>query len=152
MINGIYGLTLGEIIKWFAGVIVFMSAFVEITPIKINPISKMLGFVGNKLFAGVTNKIDAIDKKVDILESKMVELQNAQEESKAITSRVRILKFGEDLRHGSNKTDEDFKQVFTDIDFYEDYCKMHPDFENNMTVIVKNVIISKYEEYLSRNL
>lgn len=42
-------LTLGQIVGSIAGVIAALSIFIEITPVKINPISALLRLVGKQI-------------------------------------------------------------------------------------------------------
>ena len=133
-------LTLGQIVGGIAGGIAVLSIFIEITPVKINPISALLRWVGKQI-----NK-ELIDK-VNTLETKVVAL----EKSDVINCRVRILTFADEIRRGVRHSKETFDQVLSDIDTYERYCAEHPDFMNNKTVAAKAKILDVYSECMDNN-
>lgn len=133
-------LTLGQIIGGIAGIVAVLSIFIEITPVKINPISSLLRWVGKQI-----NK-DLMDK-VSTLETKVVAL----EKSDVIDCRVRILTFADEIRRGVRHSKETFDQVLSDIDTYERYCTSHPDFMNNKTVAAKAKILDVYDKCMGNN-
>ena len=51
-------LTLGQIIGRIAGVIAVLSIFIEITPVKINPISALLRWVGKQINKELIDKVN----------------------------------------------------------------------------------------------
>jgi hypothetical protein len=69
----------------------------------------------------------------------------------AITRRVRIVRFGDEISHGMEHTEESFKQVLGDIDEYERYCMSHPLFKNNQTVTTTQLIKESYKNRLTKN-
>lgn len=136
----IMNLTLGQICGGIAGIIIVLSVFVEITPVKINPVSKFLAWLGKKTNQELFDKFDSFEKKVDRLE-----------EQAAINCRVRILQFGDELRRNVKHSQESFNQVLSDIDAYERYCAEHHEFANNKTVRAKERILSVYDACLEQN-
>ena len=133
-------LTLGQIIGGIAGIVAVLSIFIEITPVKISPISSLLRWVGKQI-----NK-DLMDK-VSTLETKVVALEKCD----VIDCRVRILTFADEIRRGVRHSKETFDQVLSDIDTYERYCADHPDFMNNKTVAAKAKILDVYDKCLGNN-
>lgn len=133
-------LTLSQIIGRIAGVLAVLSIFVEITPIKINPISHILRWIGQRINKGLIDKVDALDAKVCALERADV-----------VSYRVRILRFADEIRRGMQHSKESFDQVLMDIDAYEQYCTAHPDFRNNKTVAAKAKILEIYSECIDEN-
>lgn len=57
------------------------------------------------------------------------------EMERAITARRCILNFNGELLEGRRHTKESFDQILSDIDSYERYCRNHPEFQNNKTVL-----------------
>lgn len=57
------------------------------------------------------------------------------EMERAITARRCILNFNGELLEGRKHTKESFDQILSDIDSYERYCRNHPEFQNNKTVL-----------------
>lgn len=78
-------------------------------------------------------------------------MKSDAEENNAITRRVRIIRFGDEISHGMKHTEESFKQVLSDIDEYERYCVSHPLFKNNQTVATTQLIKESYKERLAKN-
>lgn len=133
-------LTLGQIVGRIAGVIAALSIFIEITPVKISPISAMLRWVGKQINKELMDKVNTLETKVGALEK-----------SDVIDCRVRILTFADEIRRGMRHSKETFDQVLSDIDTYERYCTEHPDFMNNKTVAAKAKIIDVYSECMDNN-
>lgn len=133
-------LTLGQIVGGIAGVIAALSIFIEITPVKINPISALLRWVGKQINKELMDKVNTLETKVGALEK-----------SDVIDCRVRILTFADEIRRGVRHSKETFDQVLSDIDTYERYCTDHPDFMNNKTVAAKAKILDVYSECMDNN-
>lgn len=133
-------LTLGQIVGSIAGVIAVLSIFIEITPVKINPISALLRWVGKQINKELMDKVNTLETKVGVLEK-----------SDVINCRVRILTFADEIRRGMRHSKETFDQVLSDIDTYERYCTEHPDFMNNKTVAAKAKILDVYSECIDNN-
>lgn len=134
------GLTIGQIIGRIAGALAALSVFVEITPVKINPISSVLRWIGKQMTKELIDKMDTLDKKV-----------NALEKADAVDCRVRILTFADEIRRGVRHSKETFDQSLSDIDVYERYCAEHPDFLNNRTVAAKAKILEAYSKCMDDN-
>ena len=88
-------------------------------------------------FNELNKKIDKVDKKGD--------------ERAAVASRVRILRFRDEMLEGKSHTHDSFQQVLTDIDDYELYCGNHPTFRNNQTLSTVEHIKHNYNERLEKN-
>ena len=162
-------MSIGEILKWIAGVAAMLSIFIQITPIKWNPLSSLLKWIGSKLNEGTMKEVSAIRKeitginsKVDNLEQKVNEVKEdmtsrldeaeaRREEDKACVARARVLRFGGEAIRGMSHTKEEFDNVLVDIDSYENYCKEHPKFENNKTVAITKRIKDIYNDCLIKN-
>ena len=99
--------------------LIIALTLIQITPIKINPWSAIARHLGNALNVDVMDKID---------------------ESNAMQSRYRIIRFDDEIRHDAKHTEEHFDQILDDIDIYERYCNEHPKFSNNKAVhAIKNI-------------
>lgn len=142
--KALMNLTFTEIIGGITGIVIVLSVFIEIAPIKINPLSHFLKWLGKKLNGEVINRFDALEKKVNNIES-------VNDERNAISCRVRILRFGDEVRRGIRHSQENFDQILSDIDDYERYCGDHPDFKNNKTVATKERILKVYSEQMDEN-
>ena len=147
----IMNLTVGQIAGRIAGILAVLSVFVEITPIQINPVSFILEWIGRKTSKDVLDKVDELGGEVKELTTKVNKIEASEDEREAITRRVRILRFGDELRMNQHHSQEGFDQVMDDIDFYESYCAAHPDFKNNKTKITTQIIKDAYQKCIDDN-
>ena len=103
----------------------------------------------------VIDAIKELDEKVDerfnTLDKKIDEVDKKGDERAAVSSRVRILRFRDEMLEGKSHTHDSFQQVLTDIDDYEKYCEIHPDFKNNQTLRTIEHIKANYDERLDKN-
>lgn len=103
----------------------------------------------------VNQKLDSLEQNVDlklrILEQKVDEVDEKGDNRNAITSRVRILRFMDELLEGHRFSKDRFDQVMTDIDEYERYCHDHPRFKNNQTASTIQTINMAYKERLAKH-
>ena len=93
--------------------------------------------------AGIKDAIQKLSDKVDALGAK-------GDERFAISSRVRILRFEDELQEGRKHSKDSWDQVMSDIDYYEDYCEQNPDFRNHQTVATVDHIQHGYRERLEK--
>ena len=131
---------INEIIGKILGCIAALSVVVEFVPVKINPITAVLKWIGKRTNQELEQKVDLLSKRVDELEV-----------SDVVDCRVRILGFADEIRRGILHSKETFDQVMSDIDTYERYCDEHPMFKNNRTIAAKDLIIEKYHSCLDKN-
>lgn len=94
--------------------------------------------------SGVLSAISALAEQVKRIDGKL-------ESQAAVTARVRILRFADEMREGRRHSKDAWDQVLTDIDGYEAYCEAHPEFRNNMTLATVRFIKETYAERLERN-
>ena len=92
---------------------------------------------------GIMDAIKALSAKVDTLEAK-------GDERFAISSRVRILRFEDELQEGRKHSKDSWDQVMSDIDYYEEYCDQNPTFRNNQTIATVEHIQHGYRERLEK--
>ena len=123
----------------------------KISKIEINP----LKWLGKNISAAVTREIsgkfETLDNKFAALQADVTDIRNQQEEHSAKESRMRILRFGDELLHGDNHSKDHFDQILDDVNRYELYCDTHPLFINNMTKATIKKIKSEYDEKLENN-
>ena len=105
-------------------IVILVMSLLEVSKIKINPWSMM----GNVLNKGILTKMEKLEKDV-------ADVKREISESSAVTSRYRILRFDDEILHGTMHTKEHFDQILLDIDVYEKFCEEHPDFKNNLAVM-----------------
>lgn len=106
-------MSLNEIITRGGGVLLILMTIIQLTPIKINPWSKIAKIIGKALNTEVMDKLN---------------------ESEATNCRYRILRFDDEILHKVKHTEEHFNQIMEDIDNYERYCSSHPNYKNSKAV------------------
>ena len=139
LIETLSTVSVGQVLAGGAGVIALVSVFIEITPVKINPVSKFLAWLGRKINGEVISKVDK-------LEDQITTMQKVNDEQEAINCRYRILRFGDEVKHGTRHSQEHFEQILADIDAYEIFCRDHKDFKNNKTRVTTERILDIYRE------
>ena len=143
--------TVGQLVGGGLGIIAMLSLFIEFAPIKVNPISSLLNWIGKRTNKELFSEMEQLKSKIDDIDDKQGKLEDNFEEQKAINCRVRILTFSDEMRRHIKHSQESFDQVFDDIDFYEKYCASHPDFKNNKTITAKERIKAAYDGCMEQN-
>lgn len=92
----------------------------------------------------ILQRLDRIDKKIESLEAK-------GDERAAVSARVRILKFNDELQEGRRHSKDSYDQCMSDITMYEQYCGGHPDFKNGQTIATVSYIKQNYAERLEKH-
>ena len=83
---------------------VVLSIFVEITPIKINPVSTLLKFIGSNINADLKAEISAVKDTVQKVDNKV-------DDNEIDRIRWEILEFSNSCRNGKRHTKEEFDHV-----------------------------------------
>lgn len=146
-----------DITKTFV-VFILSSGLIQISPIKINPYSKLVKWVGDVACSSTHEDINKLFEKLDTLEQKQTETENKLNTSIAILQqsltqldkdssrremeqiRRHILSFYEGMKQNNNISMESYKSILADIDDYNDYCKRHEDFRNGYTTNAVDII------------
>ena len=72
-------------------------------------------------------------------------------EAKTDEARLRVLRFGDEVRRGVLHTEEHWADILRDIDRYEDYCDKHPDYENNRATRTIKFLKDTFDARLKKN-
>lgn len=144
-------MSIQEIIGSGAGILVILLTLIQITPIKVNPWSWIAKNVGRAMNKEITEKVEKLEKKIGDLEDKIDAEHESLEDYKARQSRIRILRFGDELRNQQKHTKEHFDDIMQDIDLYEEYCNSHPKFKNGISVQTIAFIKEVYKKRLEKN-
>lgn len=118
-------MSIKEIIINGGGVLFVVLSLIQISPIKINPWSKLARLIGRALTGDVMDKLD---------------------KSEADSRRYRILRFDDEIRHKQKHTKEHFDQILDDITEYENYCSSHPNYKNNRAILAIENIKETYKK------
>ncbi len=127
-----------EYIKWGLWILFGSGVLFEIAPIKISPISTILGWIGNKLNRDVKKDITELQKNIGCLKSDL-------QEHKVESQRRDILDFADELIQGQKKTKENFNNIISLHDKYEKYINENG-IENGQVDLAFLFISEKYKE------
>ena len=131
-------MTAGELAGNATLLLVVLSAFVEITPIKINPITDFLRWLGNKFNGPVLEKLNAQDEA-------MVEIRDVVDDNEIDRIRWEILDFSNSCRQGKKHTLDEFVHI---IELNEKYHKIldRRELTNGRIDLEYSFIVKIYEE------
>ena len=133
------------------------------------PWSILLSFIGREINAEIiqsqkemSDRINTLDKKlesiqqdmsdrIDALDEKIVNTDKKLDKNVAISARVRILRFGDELQEEKKPSKGRFDQALADINEYEEYCVKHLDFKNGITEPTSGFIKEQYQERLRKH-
>jgi len=93
------------------------------------------------------------DTKAQIVEVKksIKSLDDRMAQNQAILARTHILRFDDELLNDIKHSKEYFSQQLQDIDTYEAYCQIHPNFKNSYATAAINHIRKTYDELLEKH-
>lgn len=121
----------------------------------------LVALIGGGIVGFIQFLIQRYDKRHDMLNLILEKIEKLERDNKAqdaknderhaVSMRVRILRFRDEMLAGQNHTHDSFRQVLTDIDEYEKYCEKHPDFKNNQTLATIEHIKENYHQRLDRH-
>lgn len=123
--------------------IIASSIVIEITPIKINPISWVLSWVGDRINDKLNKKIDAIDKKLD----NHIQIYTGRWVQEL---RGEILIFANECTRGINHSREQFEFVLKECDLYEEHITSTHQ-SNGVMVEAMSLIRRQYANKLATN-
>ena len=92
----------------------------------------------------IIEMIEKLNGKIDKLDDKLGERS-------AISCRVRIIKFMDEILEGWSHSHDSYVQVMQDITNYLRYCAEHPEFKNHQTEATIAHIQADYQERLEKN-
>lgn len=144
-------MNLGEIAGWSGGGLLLLLTFIQIAPIKVNPWSAIVRGIGKALNGDVLKKLDVLEEGQLETRKRLDKHIRIDDDRNADTHRSRILHFNTELLRGNKHTREDFIEVLAEIDFYEHYCREHPDYENNRAVLAIENIERVYKDLMEND-
>lgn len=133
-----------EILMYGGGLTLIAMTLIQITPIKLNPWSWLGRIIGRAINGEVLEKVNTLSNEVRALKEE-------DSEQWASLSRSHILRFGDELLHGTPHSKEHFDQILLDITKYEDYCEEHPNYKNNIANATIKQIKNTYQKCLEEN-
>ena len=149
-------MTKEEIIAWC--VALGVPTLIQLSPLKINPWDTLCKFL-KFLWRGFCRSLNA-----EVLD-KLAEVESAQKETKAKLEahirlddereadkvRTSILHFNNELLRDIPHTKEEFVEILSKIDWYNDYCKTHEEYRNCRAVHAISNIERVYDDRMKKH-
>lgn len=132
-----------ELLIGGGGSLLALMTLVQLAPVKINPWSWLARAIGRAINAEVAKELSEIKSKIENHVS-------VDDRRTADGHRARILHFNNELLRDIGHTQEEFFEVLTEIDAYEEYCREHPEYPNNRAVLAIENIREVYKERLKK--
>ena len=144
-------MTIYEFLAGSGGVLFIIATIVEIAPVKINPWSKLAKMFGNAINGDVIKQLGEVKDDLKVLKERDAKQDAEREMDKALDARRRIIQFADEIRRNIRHSEEHFNGVFDDIKFYKNYCREHPEFENDKAVSSISIIEDVYHKCIIEN-
>lgn len=130
-------LTLGELAGWILGATAIVCTVLERMPQAISPWTKLFKFIGRAMNGEVLQRLEAIEKQVKQIDEQSKATEAKREEDRVIEARIRIIRLSDELVHEPEHlhSKDYFDQILSDITLYENYCRDHKDFKNDITTM-----------------
>lgn len=137
-------MTMKEILYGGGGGLVVLLTLIQIAPVKLNPWSAVLGWLGKQINKDLLARMETMKSEIETIRDENREIH-------AKDCRVRILRFSDEIYLGQSHSQEHFKQILGDITHYEKYCDDHPEFENQIAVAAIEQIKDSYNTRLKKH-
>jgi hypothetical protein len=95
-------------------------------------------------------KRDVANVKAEVEKTRKEVKGDILEES-VVQSRVRILRFADEMTYGQKHSKDHFDQTLDDITKYENYCSDHPNFKNDITKTSIELIRDAFKERMKKH-
>ena len=135
-----------------------IPTLIEVCPIKINPWSwlfKMLKMLWRSfcrsLNSDVLDKLSALEKGQGATQAQLEKHIAMDDEREADKVRASILHFNNELLREIPHTKEEFVDILSAIDWYNDFCDTHKDYRNCRAVHAIANIERVYDERLQKH-
>lgn len=133
-------MTLKEIVAGSGGVVLVLLTLLQVAPVKINPWSALIQWLGRALNSEVLKELADVRITQQVTAKKLDDHIAADEVRHANRLRERILQFNNELLRNIPHTREDFIEILAVIDAYNSYCRTHEDYQNNRAIhAIKNI-------------
>ena len=149
-------MTKEEIIAWCIGL--GLPTLLQISPLKINPWSwlcKALKWLWRafcrSLNADVLDKLSGVERAQNETKDKLEAHIKLDDEREADKVRASILHFNNELLRSIPHTKEEFVEILSKIDWYNEFCKDHEDYRNCRAVHAIANIERVYDERMKKH-
>lgn len=135
-----------------------VPTLLQVSPIKINPwswIGKGLGWLWcsfrRSLNADVLDKLAEVELAQQETKQKLENHIKLDDRREADKVRASILQFNNELLRDIPHTKEEFVEVLSKIDWYNDFCDTNKDYKNSRAVHAISNIERVYDERLQKH-
>ena len=136
-----------QVVEWIGKnlwtIIIVISIFIQITPIKVNPWSALFKWIGKTITGNACNKIDGLIDKVEKIEKDV----KTNEKDRI---RWEILDFANSCRNNRKHTRDEFQHIVALNDKYKQLLQETND-TNGVFEVEYNYIQDLYAERLEKN-
>lgn len=146
-----FGLNLNQDLGTITVVVALVLGFVEKSEIKWNPYSSILKAIGRGVNSEMLEKAKDIETGFSNIRKDIDDLKNEIKETNIVSCREQFTRFGDELRHGEKHSKDHYDQTLLNITKYEQYCKAHKEFANNVTEATARMIKEDYQRCLETN-
>ncbi len=116
---GLFNMDSGDLAKAIGQMLIYLIAsgtIIEISPIKFNPITMVLKWMGDKMNSGLKTELDALKKAQD-------EQKKDFQDFKVAQYRYEIFQFESEIRDNNDRhTEEQYNHILEQCKKYETYC------------------------------
>ena len=105
------------------GFFVFVSIFIEISPIQMNPLSSLCKWIGNNINKDIKDKLSQTKLIMDNMQSQLNKIQEQQDRLEVNDMRSQILDFSNSAMNGRRHTKEEFDHIISVHTDYEQLIK-----------------------------
>lgn len=96
------------------------------------------------------DKQDRVLQAIRDLKAEVGTISTKVDENAAVLARTHILRFNDELINGVDHSFEYFRQQLQDIDTYEAYCEVHPQFRNTYATMAISNIKDTYDRLIKK--
>lgn len=116
---GLFNMDSGDLAKAIGQALIYLIAsgtIIEISPIKFNPITMILKWMGDKMNSGLKTELDALKKAQE-------EQKKDFQDFKVAQYRYEIFQFESEIRDNNDRhTEEQYNHILEQCKKYEAYC------------------------------
>lgn len=116
---GLFNMDSGDLAKAIGQALIYLIAsgtIIEISPIKFNPITMILKWMGDKMNSGLKTELDALKKAQE-------EQKKDFQDFKVAQYRYEIFQFESEIRDNNDRhTEEQYNHILEQCKKYETYC------------------------------
>ena len=128
------------------GMLIILAGMIKIPKMELNIWNSIGRVVGRSINGEMMEQVQDLKTNVNSLQTEVQQIQKEAELERARQARQRILRFSDEILFNKRHSKEHFDEILDDINTYEEYCRMHEDYENNKAVLAIATIKEVYQQ------